>query len=124
MHSGVLPARHDPGRLRSWLRSQETSGEWPVTVQVKAVRDGAKWMVRHAERSLKLRAGERLKQTGRLRIEAILELMDEGMTPPEIAVVFGVSYQRIQKILAMENDACEKGSGTGPQAQVHQSRHQ
>lgn len=50
--------------------------------------------------SLKVRADKLLNEAGRLRVEAILGLMEEGMTPPEIADVFGVSYQRIQQILA------------------------
>ncbi|WP_442543647.1 hypothetical protein ACSBOX_17770 [Arthrobacter sp. KN11-1C] len=49
--------------------------------------------------SLKVRADELLNEAGRLRVEAIQGLMNEGMTPPEIAEVFGVSYQRIQQIL-------------------------
>lgn len=50
--------------------------------------------------SLKVRADALLNEAGRLRLEAIQGLMNEGMTPPEIAEVFGVSYQRIQQILA------------------------
>lgn len=49
---------------------------------------------------LKVQADELLNKAGRLRVEAIVGLMKEGMTPPEIAEVFGVSYQRIQQILA------------------------
>ncbi|WP_155854510.1 hypothetical protein [Arthrobacter sp. MA-N2] len=50
--------------------------------------------------SLKVRADELLNKAGKLRVDAIGELVKEGMTPPEIAQVFGVSYQRIQQILA------------------------
>ncbi|MGO4859555.1 hypothetical protein [Arthrobacter sp. 2MCAF14] len=50
--------------------------------------------------SLKVRADELLNEAGRRRVYAIRGLMGEGMTPPEIAEVLGVSYQRIQKILA------------------------
>jgi len=41
-----------------------------------------------------------LNEAGRLRVEAIFGLIEEGLTPPEIAEVFGLSHQRIQKILA------------------------
>lgn len=50
--------------------------------------------------SLKVRADELLNEAGRRRLEAVRGLMAEGVTPPEIAEVLGVSYQRIQKILA------------------------
>ena len=50
--------------------------------------------------SLKVRADALLNEAGRLRLEAIQGLMNEGMTPPEIAEVFGISYQRVQQILA------------------------
>ncbi len=41
-----------------------------------------------------------LNEAGRLRVEAIFGLIEEGLTPPEIAEVFGLSHQCIQKILA------------------------
>ncbi|MGM7778837.1 helix-turn-helix domain-containing protein [Arthrobacter sp. KNU-44] len=63
--------------------------------------------------SLKIRADELLNEAGQRRVHAIGGLMDEGMTPPEIAEVVGVSYQRIQKILAGAKDAGSKNSGTG-----------
>ncbi|MCZ9882733.1 COG3415 family protein [Arthrobacter sp. B2a2-09] len=69
--------------------------------------------------SLKVRADELLNEAGRRRVKAILGLMGEGMTPPEIAEVFGVSYQRIQKILASakEERSGISGAGAGPQGQ-------
>jgi hypothetical protein len=50
--------------------------------------------------SLKVRAEVLLHEVRRRRVDAIRELMSEGMTPPEIAAVFGVSYPRILQILA------------------------
>ncbi|MDQ0028558.1 helix-turn-helix domain-containing protein [Arthrobacter bambusae] len=72
--------------------------------------------------SLKVRADELLNEAGRRRVEAVLGLMAEGVTPPEIAEVFGVSYQRIQKILAGARDERVYSSGTGPRAKAQQAR--
>lgn len=72
--------------------------------------------------SLKVRADELLNEAGRGRMEAVLGLMAEGMTPTEIAEVFGVSYQRIQKIPASARDERPDSSGAGPRVQAQKAR--
>ena len=49
---------------------------------------------------LKLRAHKLLNESVRKRQEAITALVNEGMTTPEIAEVFGMSSQRIRQIVA------------------------
>lgn len=49
---------------------------------------------------LKLRAHKLLNESGRKRQEAITALVNEGMSVPEIAEVFGMSSQRIRQIVA------------------------
>jgi hypothetical protein len=71
--------------------------------------------------SLKVRADELLNEAGRQRVEAVRGLMAEGVTPPEIAEVLGVSYQRIQKILASARDERVEASGAGARANAQQA---
>lgn len=53
----------------------------------------------HAE-DLRRQAAELTQRASAERLEAVLELRGQGMTPPEIASVLGLTTQRIQQILA------------------------
>lgn len=169
-------ARYDPVRLGNWLCSRERPEKSPVTVQVRAIWEGAQWSASDIERSmsvagprlmaaqrsladwlanvlrlgadqiffdvvyeavcpgmlawgqaesLNVRADGLLNEAGRLRVEAILGLVGEGMTPAEIAEVFGVSYQRVQQILAGARDEGSENSdtGAGQRAPAQPARH-